>query len=263
LCAALPTPCAVPFQRRRRGIGLHTLRNDQTRAVNPYDTTLRRWDTTITANPHRSGTGHLKLRTQQVEERCRCTVPGPPRGGRHEPKSVLERPPLALHSNTRDGSPHRGTCPEARCDGMTYPSPDQPHYPQDAGERGSHPPWDGPAWAEPTPPKLLRNFISFYHQAYRAAVWCSRHDILGHRRFWQRGGVPVLCISARVSRDRRHPSKHRRMSARSSLQNPPESAQQGPAARSFPVWLERPALREAWPRGILKSVVLRPLLVPR
>jgi hypothetical protein len=22
---------------------------------------------------------------------------------------------------------------------------------------------------------LLRNFISFYHQAYRAAVWCSRH----------------------------------------------------------------------------------------
>jgi hypothetical protein len=25
--------------------------------------------------------------------------------------------------------------------------------------------------------KLLRNFISFYHQAYRAAVWCSRHNI--------------------------------------------------------------------------------------
>jgi hypothetical protein len=25
---------------------------------------------------------------------------------------------------------------------------------------------------------LLRNFISFYHQAYRAAVWGSRHDIL-------------------------------------------------------------------------------------
>ena len=25
---------------------------------------------------------------------------------------------------------------------------------------------------------LLRNFISFYHQAYRAAVWSSRHDFL-------------------------------------------------------------------------------------
>jgi hypothetical protein len=23
---------------------------------------------------------------------------------------------------------------------------------------------------------LLRNFISFHHQAYRAAVWCSRHN---------------------------------------------------------------------------------------
>jgi hypothetical protein len=26
--------------------------------------------------------------------------------------------------------------------------------------------------------KLLRNFISFYHQAYHAAVWSSHHDIL-------------------------------------------------------------------------------------
>jgi hypothetical protein len=26
--------------------------------------------------------------------------------------------------------------------------------------------------------KLLRNFISFYHQAYRTAVWRSRHDRL-------------------------------------------------------------------------------------
>jgi hypothetical protein len=26
---------------------------------------------------------------------------------------------------------------------------------------------------------LLRNFISFYHQAYRAAVWRSRHNYLG------------------------------------------------------------------------------------
>jgi hypothetical protein len=24
----------------------------------------------------------------------------------------------------------------------------------------------------------LRNFISVYHQAYRAAVWSSRHDLL-------------------------------------------------------------------------------------
>ena len=32
--------------------------------------------------------------------------------------------------------------------------------------------------------KLLRNFISFYHQAYRAAVWSSRHNLLGHRQFW-------------------------------------------------------------------------------
>ena len=30
----------------------------------------------------------------------------------------------------------------------------------------------------------LRNFISFYHQAYRAAVWRSRQNILGHRHFW-------------------------------------------------------------------------------
>jgi hypothetical protein len=25
---------------------------------------------------------------------------------------------------------------------------------------------------------LLRNFISFYHQAYRAAVWHSRHEFI-------------------------------------------------------------------------------------
>jgi hypothetical protein len=25
---------------------------------------------------------------------------------------------------------------------------------------------------------LLRNFISFYHQAYRVAVWHSRHDFV-------------------------------------------------------------------------------------
>jgi hypothetical protein len=31
---------------------------------------------------------------------------------------------------------------------------------------------------------LLRNFISFYHQAYRVAVWSSRHDILALPHFW-------------------------------------------------------------------------------
>ena len=29
---------------------------------------------------------------------------------------------------------------------------------------------------EELPRNLLRNFISFYHQAYRVAVWSSRHN---------------------------------------------------------------------------------------
>ena len=33
-----------------------------------------------------------------------------------------------------------------------------------------------PAQYEVTNAALLRNFISFYHQAYRAAVWGSRHN---------------------------------------------------------------------------------------
>ena len=36
------------------------------------------------------------------------------------------------------------------------------------------------SWSRSSAPcaKLLRNFISFYHQAYRTAVWGSRHNIL-------------------------------------------------------------------------------------
>jgi hypothetical protein len=43
-------------------------------------------------------------------------------------------------------------------------------------------PFDMPSWwAYWT--KLLRNFISFYHQAYHAAVWNSRHNILALAHF--------------------------------------------------------------------------------
>jgi hypothetical protein len=36
--------------------------------------------------------------------------------------------------------------------------------------------WGEFAYIGVFPPTLLRNFISFYHQAYRAAVWRSRHN---------------------------------------------------------------------------------------
>jgi len=35
---------------------------------------------------------------------------------------------------------------------------------------------DNPFLDQPHEATLLRNFISFYHQAYRGAVWSSRHN---------------------------------------------------------------------------------------
>jgi hypothetical protein len=50
---------------------LQTLCDDGTRAVSTWSPTLQRWDTTITASPRQTCTGHMNPRTQQVEVRCR------------------------------------------------------------------------------------------------------------------------------------------------------------------------------------------------
>jgi hypothetical protein len=58
-------------QYLRPSFRLETPCDDGTRAVSTYNTTLERWDTTITASPRQACTGQMNLRTKQVEVRCR------------------------------------------------------------------------------------------------------------------------------------------------------------------------------------------------
>jgi hypothetical protein len=49
----------------------HTLCDDGTRAGSRYNTTLERWETTITSSPRTSCTAHMHPYARQVERHCR------------------------------------------------------------------------------------------------------------------------------------------------------------------------------------------------
>ena len=73
---ALPSPVLAGTTRcttyEEQTLGrLHTICDDGIRAVNTYNRTLERWDTTITETPRKTCTGAINPCTKQVDVRCR------------------------------------------------------------------------------------------------------------------------------------------------------------------------------------------------
>ena len=67
---AWSAPSCLTYEEKTLG-RLQTLCDDGTRGVSTYNTTLQRWETSITPPPGPTCTGQMNPRTQQVEVRCR------------------------------------------------------------------------------------------------------------------------------------------------------------------------------------------------